>query len=190
MSSSARLPRLLASRLAISRSRASSSSNATSSMLRMPVRLVELCRETSQDWPLYSLASKVIKAPVLNSQSPSDPSSCRRRGVMAPAACLFVALPPVRCDDDLLLAIGAPEADGVRFRDLERDRGLVAELARSRGVEGADLPWRYEVFGRCTVRTPSTMVSSSSRGSFVVRGANERWLMLVDDRFLRRTRSA
>lgn len=190
MSSSARLPRLLVSMLVISLSRASSSSNATSSMFRMPVRFVELWREMSHDWPLYSLASKVIIAPVLSSQSPSGPSSCRRRGVIVPDVDFLVAWPLTRCDDDLLLVIGAPVAEGVRFRDLERERGLVAELARSRGVVGADLPCRYEVLGRGIGTPASTRTSSSSRGNLVVRGASERWLTLVDDRFLRRTRSA
>lgn len=105
-----------------------------------------------------------------------------------PVADFFAAW--VRCDDDLLLVIGAPEADGVRFCDLDRDRGLVAELANSRGVVGADLPCRYEVLGRDRGTAASTMASSSSMGSFVVRGARERWLTLVEDRFLRRTRSA
>lgn len=136
------LPRRLTCRLAISRSRASSCWKASSSTSRMPARLVELCRDTSQFCPLYSLASEVINAPVRSSQSPSWWSSTAlRRGVVVPELG-FLPLPPVRCVEDLLFDMEALGAEGVRWWDRERERGFVAECPSRRGVVGADLPCR------------------------------------------------
>jgi hypothetical protein len=143
-SAKAELPRRLASRLAISLSRANSASKASSSGSLMPARLVELCLDTSQAWPLYSLASDDIMAPARKSQSLSRrsvelrPSSFFRLGVMTPAT-EFLTLALARCEEDLLLPMCAPGAEGVRW--CRRGWGP-GERERSRGVVGADLPWR------------------------------------------------
>lgn len=87
--------------------------------------------------------------------------------------------------DDLLFDNGPPGAEGVRWWDLER--GVTEPRESSRGVVGADLPCRYVAWVWET--RESGMASLSLMGSLTVRGARERWLMFVVERFLRLARS-
>jgi hypothetical protein len=121
----------------------------------MPVRLVELARDTSHDWPLDSLVSLLISTPARRSQSLSvrpraDTGSSFLEPRLCPPGDVAPDLGVLPCGPmwtaDLLFGRGArgvaePWREWCRVLEPAR-RG---ERLSREGVVGRDLPWIYEV---------------------------------------------